>query len=203
MAKNNKWCQSYSTWKRYFTDWVTTSNPQDLLDIKIFFDFRNVYGDEELSLQLQNHINHVTASFNSFFIYMSESVLNINIPDNMRKLKSQLDVKLLLLPVVDFARLYTIKHNLSETNTYRRLQAIKDKGILPDTLYKSISYCYNFLMRLRLKHQVGCFDSNSEIDNVINPANLSDIDVMILKTYSEVLENLRNKISNDFKGMKV
>jgi PAS domain S-box-containing protein len=68
MAKNKKWCQSYSIWKRYFTDWITTSSPQDLLDIKIFFDFRNVYGDEELSVQLQNHVHHVTASFNTFFI---------------------------------------------------------------------------------------------------------------------------------------
>jgi CBS domain-containing protein len=129
MAKNNKWCQPYSAWKRYFTEWVTSSNPQDLLDIKIFFDFRNVYGNEELSAQLQNHIHHVTASFNTFFIYMSESVLNINIPDNMQKLKAPVDVKLLLLPVVDFARLYTIKQKLNETNTYRRLEAINDKGV--------------------------------------------------------------------------
>jgi hypothetical protein len=34
---------------------------------------------------------------------MSESVLNINIPDNMQKLKAPVDLKLLLLPVVDFA----------------------------------------------------------------------------------------------------
>ncbi|MDZ7624231.1 MAG: DUF294 nucleotidyltransferase-like domain-containing protein [Ignavibacteriaceae bacterium] len=67
MAKNNKWCQPYSTWKRYFTDWVTTSNPQDLLDIKIFFDLRYVYGDEELSIQLQNHIYHVTCKLQYIF----------------------------------------------------------------------------------------------------------------------------------------
>ena len=36
MAKNPKWCQPLSEWKNYFTNWVTTANPQDLLDIKIF-----------------------------------------------------------------------------------------------------------------------------------------------------------------------
>lgn len=203
MAKNIKWCQPYSTWKRYFTDWVTTSSPQDLLDIKIFFDFRYVFGDEEFCVQLQNHINHVTASFNTFFIYMTESVLGINIPDNMQKLKAPVDIKLLLLPVVDFARIYSIKHKLNETNTYRRLEAIKDKAILSSTAYKSVSYCYNFLMRLRLKHQVNCFDSNIEIDNVINPTNLTDVDTILLKSYFEVLENLRNKITMDFRGAKV
>lgn len=203
MAKNNKWCQPYSTWKRYFTDWITTSNPQDLLDIKIFFDLRYVYGDEDLSVQLQNHIHHVTASFNTFFIYMSDSVLSINIPDNMQKLKAPVDVKLLLLPVVDFARLYTIKQKLNETNTYRRLEAINEKGVLSGTSFKSLTYCYNFLMQLRLKHQVKRFDSSIEIDNLINPANLTDVDTMLLKSYFDVLENLRNKISLDFKGVKV
>jgi PAS domain S-box-containing protein len=203
MAKNKKWCQSYSTWKRYFTDWITTSSPQDLLDVKIFFDFRSVYGDEELSAQLQDHIHHVTASFNSFFIYMSESVLNINIPDNMQKLKAPVDIKLLLLPVVDFARLYTIKQKLNETNSSRRLEAINDKGVLSNAIYKSVSYCYNFLMRLRLKHQIDCYDNNVEIDNTINPAGLTDVDKQLLKSYLEVLADLRNKINMDFKGAKV
>jgi PAS domain S-box-containing protein len=203
MAKNNKWCQPYSAWKRYFTDWVTSSSPQDLLDIKIFFDIRSVYGDEELSAQLQKHIHHVTASFNTFFIYMSESVLNINIPDNMQKLKAPVDVKLLLLPVVDFARLYTIKQKLNETNTYRRLEAINDKGVISNAVYKSISYCYNFLMRLRLKHQIDCYDNDVEIDNIINPAGLTDVDKQLLKSYFDVLENLMNKIRMDFKGSKV
>lgn len=203
MAKNNKWCQPYSIWKRYFTDWVTTSNPQDLLDIKIFFDLRNVYGDEELTAQLQNHISYVTKSFNTFFIYMSDSVLGINIPDNMSKLKVPVDIKLFLLPVVDFARIYTIKQKINETNTFKRLEAIREKGLIPDTSYKSILFCYNYLMRLRLKHQVNRFDLNSEIDNVINPADLAEVDVMLIKMYFEVLENLRNKISIDFKGMRV
>jgi PAS domain S-box-containing protein len=203
MAKNNKWCQPYSTWKRYYTEWVTSSSPQDLLDIKIFFDFRSVYGNEELSSRLQNHIHHITASFNTFFIYMSESVLNISIPDNMQKLKAAVDVKLLLLPVVDFARLYTIKQKLNETNTHRRLAAINEKGVLSNTVYKSISYCYNFLMRLRLKHQIDCYDNNVEIDNIINPASLTDVEKQLLKSYFDILEDLQNKINMDFKGAKI
>ncbi len=203
MAKNNKWCQPYSNWKRYFTDWVTSSNPQDLLEIKIFFDFRNVYGDEDLSLQLQNHIKHLTASFNTFFVYMSESVLGINFPDNTQKLKVPIDIKLLLLPVVDFARLYSMKLKLNETNTFRRLEAINENGALQKSLFKKISYCYNFLMRMRLKHQIECFDGDIEVDNVVNQVNLTDIDAVILKSYFDSLEELRNKISIDFKGTKI
>ncbi len=199
MAKNGKWCQPYSIWKRYFTDWITTSNTQDLLDVKIFFDFRNVFGDEELSEKLQNHIFHVTASFSGFFIYMKESVLNINIPENMQKFKTPIDLKLLLLPVVDFARLYSIKHKLNETNTYRRIETINDNGVLPDPLYKEISYYYNYLMQLRLKHQLQCSETGIEIDNLINLAAITGTESMLIKNYFDVLEELRNKIRSDYK----
>lgn len=199
MAKNIKWCQPYSVWKRYFTDWITTSNPQDLLDVKIFFDFRNVYGEEELSTQLQNHIHHVTASYNAFFMYMTDSVLNVNIPENMQKLKAPVDVKLLLLPIMDFARLYSIKHKLIETNTYRRLEAIYQKGILNNPVYKNISFYYNYLMQLRLKHQVECADRNVEIDNTLITSAITGTEALLIKNYFEVLEELNNKIRADFK----
>jgi PAS domain S-box-containing protein len=201
MAKNNKWCQPYSTWKRYFTEWVTSSSPKDLLDIKIFFDFRCVYGEEELADELQHHIHHVTASYSTFFIYLSESVLNTNIPDTMQRLKVPVDVKLLLLPLIDFARIYTIKQRLNETNTYRRLKAINNNGVLSKEVYNSVSFYYNFLMHLRLKHQVECYDSSTEINNVVNPSNLTDVDKQLLKSYYDVLEDLRTKINNDFKGV--
>ena len=129
MAKNVKWCQSLSAWKKYFTNWVTTSSPQDILDIKIFFDFRFVYGHEDFALQLQDHVNHITSSFSTFFVYMGESVLSINIPENMQKLKTSIDLKLVLLPIVDYARLYSIKNRLNETNTYRRLNLCGTAGL--------------------------------------------------------------------------
>jgi signal-transduction protein with cAMP-binding, CBS, and nucleotidyltransferase domain len=203
MAKNAKWCQPFSVWKRYFTNWVTTSSPQDLLDIKIFFDFRHVYGDEELTTQLQNHIQHLTASYDTFFIYLAESMLGVTIPENMQKIKNPIDIKLLLLPLVDFARLYSLKYKTIETNTFRRLEAIMDKGILTISAFKSSSFCYNYLMQARLKRQIDCFDSNIQIDNLVNPTHLTEIDVALLKNYFDVLEALRNKIRMDFKGTKI
>lgn len=203
MAKNIKWCQPYSAWKRYFTNWVTTSSPQDLLDIKIFFDFRYVYGDEEISAQLQDHVNHVTSSFNTFFVYMGESVLSSNSPENMQKLKVPIDLKLILLPIVDYARMYSIRHKLNETNTYRRLEALRNKGQLPSSSFNNITYYYNFIMQKRLKHQIDSFNIAAEMDNLINPANLADVDVIIFKSYFDAVENLRNKISLDLKGAKI
>ncbi len=203
MAKNEKWCQPCSVWKRYFTSWVTTSSPQDLLDVKIFFDFRHIYGDETLATQLQNHIRHLTASYHTFFVYLAESVLGVAIPENMQKLKNPIDLKLLLLPLVDFARLYSLKYKIDETNTFRRLEAIVDQGVITASAFKSISFCYSYLMQARLKRQIECFDGNIQPDNIVPTAHFTDIDLTLFKKYFDVLEALRNKLRLDFKGTKI
>jgi len=202
MAKNPKWCQAVSSWKKYFTNWVTTSNPKDILDTKIFFDFRFIYGNEIFATQLQEHVNYVTSSFSTFFVYLGESILNINIPEGMQKLKTSVDLKLALLPIVDFARLYSIKNRLNETNTYRRLEALNDKGIITSSLFSSITYYYNYLMHKRLKRQISSFDDKVDMDNILTTTNFSDVDTVLLRSYFEFIDDLKNKISLDLKGIK-
>lgn len=199
MAKNEKWVQPVSVWKKYFTEWITESSPQNLLDIKIFFDLRPVYGDLELGKKLQEHFYFVAASYRPFFIFMSESVKSNSLPESMIKLKSNPDIKLLLLPVVDFARIYAIKHKFQEQNTYKRLELIYSHGFISSPLYKNISYFYNYLMNLRLKHQIECDEANLEINNKVPLQSLTETDLLLLKRFYDVLEELKNKISIDFK----
>ena len=54
MAKNQKWCQPLSVWKGYFSGWITTPEPQNLLDATVFFDFRTVFGDEIITENLSD-----------------------------------------------------------------------------------------------------------------------------------------------------
>ncbi|MCP4714813.1 MAG: PAS domain S-box protein, partial [Deltaproteobacteria bacterium] len=59
MAQNQKWCQPLATWKKYFTAWISTADAEDLLQAKIFFDFRNGYGEQELTDELRMHLAEV------------------------------------------------------------------------------------------------------------------------------------------------
>ena len=60
MAMNPKWCQPLSVWKQYFSDWITNADPQALLDVKIFFDYRFIFGSEELVDRLTSHLYQVS-----------------------------------------------------------------------------------------------------------------------------------------------
>ncbi len=162
-----------------------------------------VYGQDHLAKQLREHIHHVTSSFDTFFIYMIEGMLSVGIPETMQKLKAPVDLKLLLLPIVDAARLYAVKYKLEETNTSRRLAALQEQGLFSPALFRSVSFCYNFIMQLRFRHQKECYEENRPVDNILDPQKLTDLESMLLKRHIDLLEEIKNKISLDYKGSKL
>lgn len=54
MAKSLKWCHPISVWNKYFSYWINTAPPKNLLDVKIFFYLRPIYSNEELTDELKN-----------------------------------------------------------------------------------------------------------------------------------------------------
>ena len=203
MSINVKWCQPLSVWKKYFTRWITSSSPQDLLDLKIFFDFRYVYGDEAISNYLKIHIDHLLKSYDTFFVYLAENIIRAELPENILKLKFPIDTKLLLLPIVDFARLYGLKLNLNTRNTIERLESIHEQGIISTSLYKSLLFSYNLFMQVRFAHQAELHSLNMPVNNLITNQILSEMHLIVLKKYFELLRELKDKINLDFKGTLV
>ena len=200
MAKNAKWCQPISVWKEYFTNWVTTASPQDLLDVKIFFDFRILYGKRDLTNQLEAHINKITSGYNSFFVYLSESITRFQIPEGALKHKTSFDVKLLLLPLVDFLRLYSLIKKINVNNSLERLKHLYSKGVFQKTFYKNLKQAYTFLMNKRFEHQAELLNQGKLADNLLNPVEFSDLDLLILKKVVSIIEEMQTKTNLDFKG---
>ncbi len=200
MAKNPKWCQPISVWKNYFADWITKSEPQELLELKIFFDFRFTFGKNELVEELNEHLNHITSLTSSFFVYMAESILNTQIPEGAQKLKTAFDIKLLMLPIVDLARLYSLKNQISVTNTVNRINVMRKKDIISHSRHINLLQVYNLLMQTRFKHQVKQISEHIVPDNLIDPQELSDIESIIIKKAVSIIEEFQNKVKLDFKG---
>jgi len=49
MAKNPEWRGSAATWRARVEHWLNRSNPQDLLNVDVFFDLRCVHGDAAMA----------------------------------------------------------------------------------------------------------------------------------------------------------
>ncbi len=209
MAKNTKWCQPLSVWQTYFTKWISIANPQDLLEINIFFDYRTIYGDTDITNNLRSHIGKLIKVHPQFFTFMAQNTLLYKPPLNIfgnivleskGKKDSTFSVKEALIPIVSFARIYSIQNNISQTNTLERLQILFNKQTIKSSSYNEIKHAYNYLMQLRLKHQISLIDKNKEVNNDINPKELTNIDRSMIKKVLLQIQNFQTKLSYDFTG---
>jgi PAS domain S-box-containing protein len=209
MANNPEWVQSISTWKENFSSWIINSTPDDLLRLGIFFDFRSVYGDEKLVDNLRQHIFKTAENKAAFFQHLTLNCLMHKPPVGLLGkivVKSSgdhpetFDIKKAMMPVIDFARIYSLRHLVNDTNTLERLHSLFEKNILNRTTYLEMLHAYNFLMQLRIKHQVFAISNNTEPNNFINPEQLTQIEQNTLKnTFTQII-SIQKKLSFEFTG---
>lgn len=209
MAKNPKYCQPLSVWKQYFTKWISTAEPSDLLEVNIFFDYKCLYGDSNLTNSLREHVNEVIETCPRFFIFISQNTLQYKPPLNIFGniiLKSNTEnidtfsIKKAMMPIVSFVRIYAIQNNISQTNTLERLKVLHGRKVISQSIYNEILYVYNYLMQLRLKHQIALIEKGKEPDNDIDPKALTNIDQSTIKKVFAQMQDFQMKLKSDFLG---
>jgi len=209
MAGKPRWCQPLRTWKAYFTDWLRTAEPKDILDIKIFFDFRTVQGEQEFARELRAHVDGVLAQEPPFLLHFAQYTLQYKAPlsffrhivlEEGKEGQRTLNLKDALMPVVNFARLYAFRHGVADVNTVDRLHALLELGVLRENLHDEAVQVYDYLMQLRLARQVASLDRDETPGNDIDPRELTHIESTLLKQALAQIANIQKKISFDFLG---
>jgi CBS domain-containing protein len=210
MAQNPKWCQPLSVWKRYFSGWISESSAEDLLQVKIFFDFKSAYGEDSLASDLRKHVAAVTSRHPNFFQYLARNVLKVTPPigffgnivvESVETHGKALDIKSSLMPIVDYARIYALKYNVDTANTLKRLERLYEMGVLSKQNYEEIVYAYSHLMQIRFRIQAeAVLNGNRSPDNYVRPGNLTYIEQKMLKEIFSQTKHFQAKLSYDFTG---
>ncbi|HPP86245.1 MAG TPA: DUF294 nucleotidyltransferase-like domain-containing protein [bacterium] len=208
MAKNPKWNRPLDDWKNYFVGWINNAEPKNLLNTCIFFDFRCVYGEQALADELRNTINGNAAVAPIFFYHLARNALlakpplsffgNILVDSSAGKNES-FNIKHSMTPIVEFARLYALKNNITECNTLERLRILYENNIIPKSAYNELAQSFNYLLLLRFKSQCLQITENKIADNYININKLTRIELTMLKKIFSQFNNFQSKIIFDFK----
>lgn len=210
MAGNPHWCRPMSAWKKQAAQWITTANPQDLLEISTFFDLRPVVGEHALVTDLRRFIHETIAAHPSFLLHLAQTALSYRPPIGLfgqlvagssGPATNVLNLKEAALTLVHFARLYALQHRLDETNTLDRLHKLNELGVLKEPLYNETVDAYAFLVRLRLQRQNQAIADGRSPDNLLGLSALHQMDQTMLKQAFAVVSSVRRKISYDFLGM--
>lgn len=210
MAKNPKWNQPLSEWKRYFNEWIHAAGPEDLLQASIFFDFRTGHGEASFVEELRRYLFDSLKGWPGFFRHLSENALHFKPPigffrnfvvESKGKHRDAFDIKGAMTQIVDFARLYALKHRIEETNTLERLHQLRIQRVLRQNEYEELEKAYGFLMQLRFARQItAILDEKDKPDNYIKPKKLTRIEQKMLKEIFTRIENYQTKLEFDFIG---
>jgi CBS domain-containing protein len=209
MAGNPEWCQPLGTWKNNFSTWIASAEPQDLLDINIFFDFRPAWGEPELAEALHEHIHSEISHHPAFFIFMTGNIQRLKPPLNLfgniqvgssGSQPGTFDIKMAMLPVVDLARLYALREGIRETGTLARMLRLHQKGMLTEAEYNDRVETYKALMSIRFRHQVDQMLAGLPADNFIQPQKLTQLEQKLLKQIFGQITDFIAKAGQDFKG---
>ncbi len=208
MASNPKWRQPLSVWKDYFSTWCKTPTPESVLNSTIFFDFKSEFGTLELARELRGEVLEYSQRQELFLTHLAQNCMASRPPlsffrnfvvEKDGKHKDTFDLKRKgMVFFVDFARLMSLKYGVDETNTMARLQALQQGGYLSESLGTELVEAYEFLMQLRLMHQLRQLEEGVEPDNYIKPAQMSDLERQTLKEAFSVIGRLQDFIKQEF-----
>jgi PAS domain S-box-containing protein len=210
MASNPRWCRSLPDWISGFNAWVQKSEPQEVIDLGIFFDFRTVYGAAELAQELRRHIHAALQDKPAFYHHFAQNALtfkppfrlpgNIYLGGGATEHAGEINLKDAMMPMVSFARLYALRHQVNQTHTLERIEALAERGVIVPSSRDEISAAYDFLMQLRLGAQLAAIQSGRPSTNIIHPGKLGYIQQELLKQAFAQIAAVQKKISYDFLG---
>ena len=196
MASNPKWNRELDAWKKYFSEWIGNSNPQDILDAAIFFDFRCIYGEKILVDQLRTHVNKSSSARAVFFYHMARSINQMKI--SSRPVEHAMDMKRILLPVTSFIRLYAIRAGLTVTGSRERAEQLLAKELIDPSLFEELMQAFDFITHLRIRSQAESIARNEPPGNTIDTRQLNQIETLTLKKHLHNITSLQTRLSGEF-----
>jgi CBS domain-containing protein len=207
MASNPKWCLSLEEWKRAFSTWISGGSPEALLHASIFFDFRPLYGEHDLAQDLRAWLGRVASENSRFLHMMAENALRNRPPlgvvrDFVVGKENKIDLKLNgITPFVDAARIFGLAAGVAQTNTIQRLRASAEKLRLDSSELDAWIDALLFIQVLRMRHhdEVSAQGAgDNELDNLIDPEKLNELDRRILKEAFRQARKLQARLAMEY-----
>jgi len=84
MASNPQWCLTLGEWRRAFSRWIRTPEPEAILNAAIFFDLRPTYGRTVLAQRLWEWLHPAVADSPLFITLLAQNALAFRLRNQFR-----------------------------------------------------------------------------------------------------------------------
>ncbi|MFN2382082.1 MAG: DUF294 nucleotidyltransferase-like domain-containing protein [Guyparkeria sp.] len=200
MAGNPDLCLSVDEWAGRFRGWIDQGTPEHLLKASIFFDARGLSGSESLFEQWANAWREPAKKNSRFRRQLAANALRNQPPLTLfggfrtrsRGGQRGIDIKLDgATPFVDAARIEALAQGSAATRTDQRLALVPERALPSEDL----AAAYDFIQRLRLRHQYAQIQRGESPDNLIDPDRLDGLTQRLLKESFRIARKLQQHLS--------
>jgi CBS domain-containing protein len=211
MATNPVWRKRISEWREQIGLWLRRRTEEQLLLSDVLVDFQHVWGDLTLSRELRGHVMQALGKSLTFVkdLHSIEARHGaaLGLFGRLRSERDKQDrpgmINLKLrgsLPLVEAARLLSLRAGLPETSTLARLDGLLAKGALHPEDHDNLKDAFEFISRLLLRQQVEDFAAGRDIGDFVPEQRLSKREKDQLVTCLRAIVNVRETLEADLSG---
>ncbi len=206
MASNPRGCLSLSEWEKKFDNWIYRPGKEEIMFTTIFFDYRAVYGKEELSKQLTDSIYKSISNQDIFLGFLAKNALQNPAPlsffrnfmvERSGEHKDEFDIKArAMMPLTDAARLLILEaRQYGINNTFQRFDHMAKLEPQNAELYEQAADAYEILMRFRALQGL----QNKDSGRFFRPDELNKMQRMMLRNCFKPIKDLQDLIEIRFR----
>ncbi len=207
MAGNPELCLSVDEWHDKFGGWMRANSPQALLDATIYFDFRAIYGEEDLADQLREWVLKRVPGETLFLRFMAGNAIQVEPPigfirdftfDKNPEFPHTLDLKTAGARLfVDAARILSLANGVADTGTAQRLRTLAERGKLGSDDVHAVVESFFFIQNLRLRNQQDAVSEGAA--NRVDPDKLNELDRLVLREAFKQAKRLQSRLQMEYR----
>lgn len=202
MVSNPEWSLTVSGWKRTMKTWTIDMSEETQMKMAISLDGHFVAGNKKLFEEMSLWAHENLRGNDIFLAHFGQSVMNFGVPltlfGNVKKDSEGLDIKKGgIFPLVHGVRALALKYRCRQTNTYRRIEELIEKGAIHERLGRNLESALSLFMQLRLEtqleqlEQAGTDDGSKVTHNRIQVRNLNRLDRDLLREALHVIKEFK------------
>jgi len=208
MVSNPFWTKRFSAYKKQLDEWITRKDQEDFMNLAIFIDANCVVGDKTLLKELKKYLNAQIDRSAFFFTTFASFALTFATPLGLfndfvldkEDHKNELDLKKGgIFPIVHGIRTMALQHHIYANGTIDRIKALYKGGFLDKEFASELTESFNFLHTLRLKTSLQKLDEGKEVNNYVNPKNLTTLEKDMLRDTFKIVNRFKKYLTNNYR----
>jgi CBS domain-containing protein len=199
VVSNPEWALTGHEWRQRLEDWSRMTDEESVLGLSAVLDATPIAGARALFNPLGEWLGQHLPRDPQFFARMLKPVLKgeeapVFFESGSRRGR-EIDVKQHgIFPLVHCVRVLSLDAGISACNTFRRLDALREAGVLDQTMADDLIEALLLFNRMRLARQLRRLedsDANKVPANVVNMIHTEDLSSSELALLREALREVR------------